>query len=108
MPDGEVVTSTAINLSMNGVQMECGRDKANLMFSISEDEKALGKPIELKTCLRLPIKPDAPVEMCLLCRIVISRRLEENVYHIGLKYIDPKEEQQQTLATYLDLLLNSQ
>lgn len=107
MPDGEIVTATTINLSTSGVQMECGRSEASQMFSVSEDEKTLGKPIELKTCLKLPIKPTAPTEICLLCRIVISRRLEENIYHIGLKYIDLKEDQQQTLETYLDQLLNS-
>ncbi len=107
MPDGEIVTTSTINLSTSGVQMECGLNEASQMFSVSEDEKALGKPIELKTCMRLPIKPSAPTEVCLLCRIVISRRLGENLYHIGLKYIGLKEEQQQDLEAYLDLLLTS-
>jgi len=107
MPDGEVVTATTMNFSMSGVQLACGRDEASQMFSVSEDEKTLGKPIELKTYLKLPINPAAPTEICLLCRIVISRRLEENVYHIGLKYIGLKEDQKQTLETYLDQLLKT-
>lgn len=107
MPGGEIITSTTINLSLNGVQLGCGRQEASQMFSVSEDEKALGKPIELKTCLQLPIKP-APTEICLLCRIVISRRLGENSYHIGLKYIGLKEDQKKTLEAYLDQLLKAQ
>ena len=107
MPDGEIITTSTINLSTNGVQLECGLTEASQIFSVSADEKALGKPIELKTCLRLPIKPTTPTELCLLCRIVISRRLGADLYHIGLKYIGLKEDQQQTLETYLDMLLNS-
>jgi hypothetical protein len=107
MPDGEIIAATTINISQVGVQLECGREDANCIFSVSEDEKTIGKPIELKTSIQLPVESTSSITLNILCRIVISRRMQEDVYQIGLKYIDINDEQTQLLDTHLQLLLES-
>ena len=108
MPDGDFITATTINVSQVGVQLECGREDANRIFSVSEDEKSIGKPIELKTSIKLPDESKSSNILSLLCRIVISRRMQENIYQIGLKYIDINDDQKQLLETHLQQLLGSQ
>lgn len=93
---------------MVGIQLECDQKNANRIFSVNEDEKDIGKPIELITSIQLPVKPVPPTTLSLLCRIVISVRLEENIYQIGLKYMDLKEDQKLILGTYLQQLIQSQ
>lgn len=108
MPDGEIITATTINLSQIGVQLECDKEEASRIFSVSEDEKTIGKPIELKTSIKFPAEPTSSSTLSLLCRIVISRRMQENIYQIGLKYIDINDDQKQLLETHLQQLLQSQ
>ncbi len=98
MPNGSILKSSTVNLSMNGLKIGCDREQAKLMFSVS----ANGEPIELKICLKLPITPSPPTEICLLCRIVISRRLKEHIYHIGLKYLNLSDHQRKILTSYLE------
>lgn len=108
MPNGEIITASTINLSLCGIQLECGRWEANCIFSVSEDEKAIGKPIELKTSIQLPAESASPATLSLLCRVVVSRRLEENIYQIGLNYIDLNDDHKQLLETYLQKFIQSQ
>lgn len=107
MPDGEIITAPSINISMGGIQLECGQKDASQLFSASE-EKEQGKPIELKVKLNMPIEPISPTEINLLCRIIISRRLDANLYQIGLKYLNLSNENKQCLETYIQKLIKTQ
>ena len=96
---GQVLPATSLDMSLDGIQIECNHQTQQQLLLDHEKEKS-GQPVELNLQLTIPVTQNSTRKIEVRCRLVISRRLAQDTYHLGLNYLDFEETEQ--LETFLD------
>ena len=101
MPDGEVIHATTVNLSPAGVQITCDQVTVNRVLPLSQ-RRVPKHTLEVDVRLRFPESSGMPDVIDARCAAVFSRRVAENEYRIGLRFLGFEGEDYQKLEHYLD------
>lgn len=98
-PSGEVLPATSLDMSLDGIQIECDHQTQQQLVLDNEKTKP-GHPVELNVQLKIPATKHSKNTVEMRCRLVISRRLAQDTYHLGLNYLDFEDTEQ--LESFLD------
>ncbi|MCK5092457.1 MAG: PilZ domain-containing protein [Gammaproteobacteria bacterium] len=98
-PDGKVLPATSLDMSLEGIQIECNHLTQQQLILDHEKEKP-GQPVELNVQLKIPATKHSKNKVEIRCRLVVSRRLAQDTYHLGLNYLDFEDTEH--LETFLD------
>ena len=101
MPDGEVIHAMTVNLSPAGIQISCDRVTVNSVLPVSQ-RRLPKRTREVVVRLRFPESSGMPDVIDTRCAAVFSRRVSENEYRIGLRFLGFEGEDYQKLEHYLD------
>jgi c-di-GMP-binding flagellar brake protein YcgR len=85
----------AINLSQSGVQLRCDQQVIDCLLS----QKSF--PVACEMLILLPNGKTIAIEES---RLVVNRRLTQQVYHLGFNFIDLSEENNRVLVGYIEQL----
>jgi len=81
-----------LNLSQNGVQISCSSDV---------DNNVLKEAPNLQIKIMLPGKDK---QIKILCRLVLTRRISENLYYLSFNFLEFLEQSETLLINYLSIL----
>lgn len=98
-PSGQVLPATSLDVSLDGIQIECDHQTQQQLTRDHEKEKP-GQPVELDVQLKIPVTKNSTRNVEMRCRLVVSRRLAQDTYHLGLNCLDAGDTEQ--LETFLD------
>ena len=98
---GEVLPAVSLDMSLDGLQIECDHKTQQQLVHANEKHNS-GQPVEMDIQIQLPLSQHSLSRMEMRCRLVITRRLAQNTYHLGLNYLKLED------ATKLDEFLNNQ
>ncbi len=81
-----------VTLSQNGLQVNCSREIAEALAAQEEF------PPSCRLCLELP---SGQPSIDSRCRLIVSRRITHDGYHLGFSFLAIQEQSEQALAAYL-------
>jgi hypothetical protein len=88
LPEGDVMQAKILNLSVGGLKFACGRDTFNQI--LPKDQRIPGQVtdivIEIRFALQPPSQSSLPVDTN--ARVIHSERLAQDVFHIGVRFIN--------------------
>lgn len=85
--DGVNVEAQTLQASAAGLALQCNIAERNRVTPGGSVVRN-GRPVELFVRLRLPAEQDDAAQVTARCHIAYSRRVAEDVCHIGLRYVD--------------------
>ena len=101
-PDGDILQATSLDMSLDGIMVECDHQTQQQLMSGNEKENP-GQPIEFHVQVQIPVTKNSNHRVEMRCRLVTSRRLAQDTYHLGLNYLD--FENTEKLEEFLDYQL---
>ncbi len=96
--DGFVLHATSVNVSLHGLMVETDRLSAK-QVSANSKSSSRGNPV-IDVHLTLPVMNESPELIQLLCEVINSIRLAENIYQINLEYRDPDQASLRSIETF--------
>lgn len=101
MPDGEVIHAITVNLSPAGIQIACDRVTVNSILPLNQ-RRLPSSSREVDVRLRFPESSGMPDVIDTRCVAIFSRRVAENEYRIGLRFLSFQADDYQKLEHFLD------
>jgi c-di-GMP-binding flagellar brake protein YcgR len=98
LPTGDAMSAKILNLSVGGLMFSCGRDTFHQL--LPKDQRTPGQVtgvvIEIRFELQPPSQPLLSIDAN--ARVIHSERLAQDVFHVGVQFINIDEATAQTLA----------
>lgn len=101
MPDGDIIHAITVNLSPAGIQIACDRVTVNSILPLSQRRLPRRSP-DVDVRLRFPESSGMPDVIDARCTAIFSRRVAENEYRIGLRFLSFEGDDYQKLEHFLD------
>ena len=103
LPKGENLTVVIVNLSAGGLKFSCGRDAFHQI--LPQDQRTPGQitgvMIEIQFDLQeTPAQPRLSLNT--RARVIHSERLAQDVFHIGIQFVNIDEAEVVALKGYID------
>jgi hypothetical protein len=100
-PNGKLVPAGAVNISQAGLQLACDRPTAERIVKEAR-QVGQGHPAETDVKFALPFADGArrPVEAH--CQIIWSKKVEENSYRIGIRFLDVTGQGDDALTRFIE------
>jgi c-di-GMP-binding flagellar brake protein YcgR len=81
--DGNTVEANIFDISMGGMQLGCDREAAEIIVPTPNQTVSPGLNLVVRASFRCPQGQGVTVE----CRLVVSRRVSNNEFRIGMEYL---------------------
>lgn len=101
---GDVLSAISLDMSLEGLQIECDHQTQQQLIRANKKHSP-GQPVEMDVQIQIPVTRHSLSRMEMRCRLVITRRLAQNTYHLGLNYLELGDTKK--LETFLDKQLKT-
>ena len=81
---GQIVDANIFDISMGGMQLGCDREAAEVLVPTPNQVVSPGQNLVVRASFRCPGGEGVSVE----CRLVVSRRVSNNEFRIGMEYLE--------------------
>jgi c-di-GMP-binding flagellar brake protein YcgR len=102
LPKGEDVPAVIVNLSVGGIKFRCSRDTAHRLLPRDQriPGQVLGVTIEVHFDLQSPERDRRSFGA--MARVIHSERLAQDVFHVGVQFLDLDEADRSTLRDFIE------
>lgn len=98
--EGERFSATLTNLSVGGVEVQCGRSSAQRLVP-ARHQAFPGQPIDIEARFRLADGSSPPTEVTARGAIVVSRRLAQDEYRLGVRFREFADDGETRVSDYV-------
>jgi hypothetical protein len=101
LPGADILPAVIINLSAGGLKFSGGRDTVHHI--LPRDQRTPGQVgivIEIQFELQLPEQPRLAINV--IARVIHSERLAQDVFHVGVQFINIDTAAVSMLKTYIE------
>lgn len=88
------VEANIFDISQGGMQLGCDRATAEIVVPTPNQSVSPGQNLAVKARFRCP---NSPEQIAVECRLVVSRRIADNEYRIGLEFVEFANESDQAV-----------
>lgn len=103
--DSKVTTARVLDLSIGGLKFSC--DRTTIKKIIPESQQALGLILGVEVVVHFTIKQQGkrPSAIKTPARVIHSERLAQDLFHVGIQFLELESIVASTLETYIGELM---
>ena len=99
--DDDAIEMTVLELSGGGLKLQCNQRKKEQLFLSARCMKSYG-PVEIAVRMELPRRAGGSDLMAAICRVIYSRRVAINCFHVGMQFTAFDDETAMKLGAFID------